>query len=615
MEKYKVYLSSSTAKATGEYYVETEELKVLKGSKLSNEITKSIDTYSYLKKRKEIENDEKIIENNYFTKDYLFSSPSAASSIILGRASNGPNTWKTKDGLSISVLKNRKNLFDYIEKNHDKYEKKVLASEKEREVFLSMFPLEKIIGLELSEYDSQGSKTTMTYMLEHGTSVIMSGHLGFNKNKLFYQTKEGDYQTRDFILKRNPELSIDEHFEIFKKELYDSIYKFDEDDYLLNSDSYFMKGANIIFTKLLLFYKPGKVLAAASFPFYKSMFEYLGLNFANNNDSIEHNIKLKRFLYKNLDKDINVLALSKCIWDFYEDNLKTKEEDKKVSNGSNLSEVFIEDNKIEEILNILKKKKNMIIQGVPGVGKTFCIKRILKSEFEINDDNYALIQFHQSYSYEEFIEGLRPQMDGTYSIEDGVFKEFVNKAKNDIGNDYFFIIDEINRGNMSKIFGELLMLIEADKRETEKVILPYSKEEFSIPENLYIIGTMNTADRSLSLVDYALRRRFSFITLKPAFNTEKFNNYMLDKMNYSKDEIDKINATMTSLNNKIVQKMGDMGENFTIGHSYFVTPKNEKLEFDVSLQQIFKYEILPTIEEYFFDDQDTVDELKSDMKL
>ena len=141
----------------------------------------------------------------------------------------------------------------------------------------------------------------------------------------------------------------------------------------------------------------------------------------------------------------------------------------------------------------------------------------------IDDEKIKFIQFHQSYSYEDFIEGYRP-VENTYELEEGVFFNFCKKAKNDPDNKYFFIIDEINRGNLSKIFGELLMLIESDKRG-EKVSLAYSKKEFSVPENLYIIGMMNTADRSLALIDYALRRRFSFITMEPGFTSEGFKKY------------------------------------------------------------------------------------------
>lgn len=274
-----------------------------------------------------------------------------------------------------------------------------------------------------------------------------------------------------------------------------------------------------------------------------------------------------------------------------------------------MSHIFVEDNRINEILNVLERKQNIILQGVPGVGKTFIINSILKSRYNITKENIQTVQFHQSYSYEEFIEGLRP-VDGVFEVKEGLFKEFSNKAFNDPENKYFFIIDEINRGNLSKVFGELLMLIEADKREDYSVRLPYSGEEFTIPKNLFIIGTMNTADRSLSLVDYALRRRFSFITLKPAFDTIKFNNYMTGELNYSKDELNQVNEVMLEINKKIRE---NLSENFEIGHSYFVT-KNRSSDFSDFVNEIYNYEILPLLEEYFFDDKSLVDNIKKELK-
>lgn len=278
-----------------------------------------------------------------------------------------------------------------------------------------------------------------------------------------------------------------------------------------------------------------------------------------------------------------------------------------------LEDLFLPNEQINDILNILERKKNVILQGVPGVGKTFVIKSILKSRWEISDENLITVQFHQSYSYEEFIEGLRPNENNSFEIKQGKFKEFVGKAIENPGENYFFIIDEINRGNLSKIFGELLMLIEDDKRGKETVYLPYSGEEFTVPENLYIVGTMNITDRSLSLVDYALRRRFSFFTLKPAFNTNKFNNFMLYKLNYTQEQLNKINNIMSQINKEITNRMG---ESFNIGHSYFIVkPKDRNNDFDKFLNEIFKYEILPLIEEYFFDDLEAIEKFKEIMEL
>ena len=193
-----------------------------------------------------------------------------------------------------------------------------------------------------------------------------------------------------------------------------------------------------------------------------------------------------------------------------------------------LEEVLISEEKYDTIVNTLLRKKNIILQGAPGVGKTFCAKKIMYSIMnEKADSRISVVQFHQSYSYEDFVQGYRPNEDGKFELRNGVFFDLVMeaideyktaKANNVEPKKYAIIIDEINRGNLSKVFGELMMLIESDKRsEKWSINLTYSDDEFYIPDNLYIIGTMNTADRSLAMIDYALRRRFAFIELEPAF--------------------------------------------------------------------------------------------------
>ena len=216
------------------------------------------------------------------------------------------------------------------------------------------------------------------------------------------------------------------------------------------------------------------------------------------------------------------------------------------------------------------------------------------------------VQFHQSYSYEDFIEGIRPDKDneGKFSVVPGVFKEFVDKAKKDRSKNYYVIIDEINRGNLSKILGELMKLIEYDKRDKEDVILPYSKEEFIVPENIYIIGTMNTADRSLAMVDYALRRRFAFYHVSPAFGKTEFKKWLIEKNGASET---KVNDLCTKMNNINLKIKTDLGKGFEIGHSYFVDTLNDS-EFDTLYKNIIEYEIAPLVEEYWFDDDAKVKE-------
>ena len=282
------------------------------------------------------------------------------------------------------------------------------------------------------------------------------------------------------------------------------------------------------------------------------------------------------------------------------------------SSADFLSDVYMSEQDYETLVNVLKMKKNIILQGAPGVGKTFTAKRLAYSIIGAkNPDRVQMIQFHQSYSYEDFIEGYRPTENG-FTIKKGSFYKFCKLAEDDDENDYFFIIDEINRGNLSKIFGELFMLIEKDKRGIELQLL-YSDENFSVPANVYIIGMMNTADRSLAMLDYALRRRFSFFTMKPGFNTSGFQTYQ-DSL--KSDAFNKLIACVKQLNSKIAEDIS-LGEGFCIGHSYFcgLTPEAANTQ---TLSSIVEYELIPLLKEYWFDEPakivDWSDRLRSAVK-
>jgi len=330
----------------------------------------------------------------------------------------------------------------------------------------------------------------------------------------------------------------------------------------------------------------------------------------NNPDNFELNGATNFFQINNKSNKYPVKALLRPIYqeldlskDYTTDGAKSK-----LKQIFKCCDIEFIDNKEKDrmVINI----QNIILYGAPGIGKTYNYKNlismienqqksqkeifdtiannseVLENSIEIPTERVVFITFHQSYSYEDFIEGFRPQKDGTIQLKDGIFKEFCDTARKDKEQNYYLVIDEINRGNISKIFGELITLIEEDKREELSVILPYSKQPFSIPKNLYIIATMNSTDKSIATIDIALRRRFTFIKMKP--NPNLVNN---------------INAKdfMIQLNEVIKERLG---EDYMIGHSYFMSVKiPEDLEF------VKEYKIKPLLEEYFYASGESVEDI------
>lgn len=261
-----------------------------------------------------------------------------------------------------------------------------------------------------------------------------------------------------------------------------------------------------------------------------------------------------------------------------------------------LNEVFIDGDRYDTLVAVLQNKKNVILQGAPGVGKTFAARRLAWSIMgEKDNSRIEFVQFHQNYSYEDFVMGYRPSGDG-FALREGIFYRFCKKAESLPDKDFFFIIDEINRGNLSKIFGELLMLIERDYRETETT-LAYDGEPFSVPKNLHIIGMMNTADRSLAMIDYALRRRFSFFDMNPGFDSDGFKAY---QKRLGNKKFDSLVSTIKELNREISQDRS-LGKGFCIGHSYLCLDDDGKCT-DAWLQSVVEYDIIQMLQEYWFDD-------------
>lgn len=266
-----------------------------------------------------------------------------------------------------------------------------------------------------------------------------------------------------------------------------------------------------------------------------------------------------------------------------------------------LQEVYISAEKYETLKGLLHRKKNVILQGAPGVGKTFAAQKLAFSIIGVKDTSRVkMVQFHQSYSYEDFIMGYRPDGSG-FRLAEGPFYKFCKAAEGDDERPYFFIIDEINRGNLSKIFGELLMLIESDKRgEKNALRLLYKDELFSVPANIHIIGMMNTADRSLAMIDYALRRRFTFFDMEPAFQADEFKARQAAIQNPKFDAL----VSVVEALNKVIGEDASLGMGFRVGHSYFCT--NDVVD-DSWLNSVIDYELVPLLNEYWFDEPSKVE--------
>ncbi len=275
-----------------------------------------------------------------------------------------------------------------------------------------------------------------------------------------------------------------------------------------------------------------------------------------------------------------------------------------------LDGLFISKSEFLRILNVWTSKKNLVLQGAPGVGKSFVARRLAYALLGAKDESrIASVQFHQSYGYEDFVQGYRPTAEGGFELRDGIFYRFCRRALTDQKRPYVFIIDEINRGNLSKILGELMLLIERDKREpawaTQLANSRDSDGKFYVPPNLHIIGMMNTADRSLSVVDYALRRRFAFIGLQPEFSSPQFR-LELSKRGVPDSVTNRIVEKMNQLNEAIASDHANLGSGFCIGHSFFVPTETAGQDPDW-YTRIIETEIRPLLDEYWFDERSTAD--------
>ena len=265
-----------------------------------------------------------------------------------------------------------------------------------------------------------------------------------------------------------------------------------------------------------------------------------------------------------------------------------------------LREVFSTDNELAAALAGLRRRQALLLQGPPGTGKTYLARRLAWLLLGAQDEGrIELVQFHPSYGYEDFVLGFRPGPDGQFGLVPGVLPLLCQRAAQDPERPYFLLIDELNRGNVARIFGELLVLLEPDKRGPAHALrLPYAPPEaarFFVPANLFVIGTLNLADRSLAPLDYALRRRFAFVALRPQFG-EPLRKLL--SSNVPAPLIDLLTERMEALN-QVIAADPELGPDFEVGHSYFCAPPARPAEAADWLRLIFEQEIGPLLADYW----------------
>ncbi len=501
--------------------------------------------------------------------------------------------------------------------------------------FQQEYPLQRLRNMTLEEYalgsDAENNKESLCYKLEYGEfSKTAMGIGGGSAAKwgIYRRKEDNQYYGRNNEIIENPE----DTWHTIRQQLCSLLQEYGNTLEPIHIFEKYpaLKGMSMVLIKILYLYYPEKFVSIAKYNYLVWSLQEFRYTFAKDMDSVA----LSFLVNRNLREDLPELSqndpnyFGDALWHYCKQNaakigeLKENSEVAPVvtespvatypqySAADFLKEVFMDAAEYHKLKHLLLHKHNLILEGAPGVGKTFMAKRLAYSLMgEKNDSRVKVVQFHQNYSYEDFIEGIKPDSEGKFGLKDGAFKKFCQIASADSEHDYYLIIDEINRGNLSKILGELMMLIEHEKRG-DAVELAYSGEKFSVPKNLYIIGMMNTADRSLALVDYALRRRFAFFFVEPAFAKPQFQDYLKLENHLPTTFITSLCHKFEKLNQEIA---ATLGKGFMVGHSYFVDSLGQN-SYQTDYDDIIEYEIEPLLTEYWLDEPVKVENLVKELR-
>ena len=490
-------------------------------------------------------------------------------------------------------------------------------NDKLKEEFLQEWPLNRILTMSIDEYvigKGQQNKS-LCYALEKGKyKNLFLGISGGSASKFGIYWNEKTKSYKDQGNKVIPLSELDQRFSKLKSDLYEIIkegirFNFENPIFDMKRSTNEFIGRSAMVTKLLCIYSEGDPFFGVNINSQKEFWNHF-VSQTNQGGPYLQNHKIIELVSKTYP-ELEPSKLGTMLFEYSKLFMENKEDNSTMDSSNNFR---------HQLTQSLLKSPNLILRGAPGTGKTRLAKDIAKELTNGNKDQIGFVQFHPSYDYTDFVEGLRPVSNGDGTIEfklvDGIFKKFCQKArdaKKTGGQDNFvFIIDEINRGEISKIFGELFFSIDPGYRgekgcvSTQYANLHETDEKFYIPENVYIIGTMNDIDRSVDTFDFAMRRRFRFVEVTAESQVGMLDDVLGDEAKEAKKRLRNLNAA--------IENVQELNSHYHIGPSYFLKLK----DVDFDYESLWSDYLKPLLEDYVrgsYEEAETLETLKKAFDL